>query len=160
MPAALSPDAAQFVEDLGLMMEQNGHPRIAGRIIGWLLLSDPPHQSFGDLVEVLGASKGSISSMTRLLLEAGLIERFALPGERQTYFRIAPGAPARILRRQIRVVEEVSRIVERGLAIAEREAPETDAWRLREMRDFYRIASRRIPEFLAEYERDHPSAEG
>ncbi len=160
MPPTISPDAARFVDSLGELMERHGHPRIAGRIIGWLLLAEPSHQSFNDLVEVLGASKGSISSMTRQLVEAALIERFAIPGERQTYFRIAPGAPGRILRRQIQEVEAMTRVVEQGLELARREAPDVDPWRLREMRDFFSIAARRIPEFLEEYEREHPPAQG
>ena len=51
----------QFVEECGLYFEGIGLTRMAGRIIGWLLISDPPHQTQGDLVEVLQASKSSIS---------------------------------------------------------------------------------------------------
>jgi DNA-binding transcriptional regulator GbsR (MarR family) len=47
---------------------------MAGRILGWLLISDSPHQSSEQLVNGLEASKGSISSMTRLLIQINLIE--------------------------------------------------------------------------------------
>ena len=52
-----------FVEDVGITFEQTGLPRTAGRIFGWLLISDPPHQSTSELAEALMASRGSISSM-------------------------------------------------------------------------------------------------
>ena len=63
-----------FVEEVGLFFEQSGMPRMAGRILGWLLISDPSHQTTSELAEVLLASKGSISTMTRLLIRIGLIE--------------------------------------------------------------------------------------
>ena len=56
----------QFVEEVGIVFEQTGLPRMAGRILGWLLIAEPPHQSTEQLINALMASKGSISSMTRL----------------------------------------------------------------------------------------------
>ena len=64
-----------FVEDISLFFEQMGLPRMAGRILGVLLISGPPEQSINDLCEVLQASKSSISTNARLLTETGLIER-------------------------------------------------------------------------------------
>lgn len=33
-----------FVQGAGTFFEQRGMPRIAGRILEWLLICDPPHQ--------------------------------------------------------------------------------------------------------------------
>ena len=41
-----------FVEEAGIVFEQTGLPRMAGRIFGWLLICDPPHQSTDQLAEV------------------------------------------------------------------------------------------------------------
>jgi DNA-binding transcriptional regulator GbsR (MarR family) len=84
-------DEIHFIEDIGLFFEQMGMPRMAGKIIGALLISDPPAQSLIDLSARLNASKGSISLMTRMLIEQGLIERVASPMPRQTYYRFRPG---------------------------------------------------------------------
>ena len=46
-------DQQHFVEEVGLLFEHAGLPRMAGRILGWLLICDPPHQSPGELAEVL-----------------------------------------------------------------------------------------------------------
>jgi hypothetical protein len=35
----------EFIERSGLFYEAAGGPRTAGRILGWLLICDPPHQS-------------------------------------------------------------------------------------------------------------------
>jgi len=57
----------RFVEEVGIFFEQSSLPRMAGRILGWLMISNPPHQTTGELTQALLASKGSISTMTRLL---------------------------------------------------------------------------------------------
>ena len=150
MPTALSAEEARFIDDMGLVLEADGRPRIAGLILGWLLICDPPHQSFSDLVAVLGVSKGSVSSMTRLLLEAGLIERHAVRGDRQAYYRIAPDAWVRVLERQVRVMEQLSAVAERGLALVRDSA--RDAERLREMHDLNRLAADQMPAFIASFE--------
>ena len=78
----LQNEEKKFIEEVGIVFEQTGLPRMAGRVFGWLLISDPPYQSPAELAEVLMASKGSISTTTRLLLQLGLVERFIIPGER------------------------------------------------------------------------------
>ncbi len=150
MPSALSAEEARFVDDMGLVLETDGRPRIAGLILGWLLICDPPHQSFSDLVAALGVSKGSVSSMTRLLMESGMIERHAVHGDRQAYFRIAPDAWVRVLERQVRVMEQLSSVAERGLALVQGSA--RDAERLREMHDLNRLAADRMPALIASFE--------
>src|SRR5512142_2974957 len=100
-----------FVEDVGLFFEQMGYPRMAGRILGWLLICDPPQQSSEQLAQVLLASKGSLSTMTRLLIQIGLIERVALPGERRDYFRLKPGAWPQLIKVQMQVMTGLHQVV-------------------------------------------------
>lgn len=145
----------RFVEEMGLLMEENNQPRIAGRILGWLLICNPPHQSFNDLVEVLQASKGSISNMTRLLLQIGLIEKVSLPGDRQTYFRIRPESWRRILQRQMSMVERLCQVADHGLDLL-RDAPDEQRRRLQEMRDFNSFFRRKLPELIDEFESTRP----
>ncbi|TES89068.1 MAG: MarR family transcriptional regulator, partial [Dehalococcoidia bacterium] len=54
----LQAEEKQFAEEVGIVFEQTGIPRMAGRILGWLLISDPPHQSTEQLTKALLASKG------------------------------------------------------------------------------------------------------
>ncbi len=158
MPRSTSDEEAQFVQDMGIVMEADGRPRIAGLILGHLLICQPPHQSFNDLVAALGVSKGSVSSMTRQLLEAGMIERYAVIGDRQTYYRIAPDAWVRVLQRQANALRQVAEMAERGLAIVTERYPNGDHRRLREMRDLNRIAERRMPTLIEEFERSRQHA--
>lgn len=63
----------EFLEEFSLKIGEFGHPRIYGQILGWLLICEPPYQSFSDLTENLDISKASVSNTTRVLLERGLI---------------------------------------------------------------------------------------
>lgn len=143
-----------FVEEVGIVFEQTGLPRMAGRILGWLLISDPPHQSTDELVEALMASKGSISTMTRLLIQIGLIERLSLPGVRHDYFRLQPDAWQHMIRRglvdEIRMVRQLA---ERGLELLADKTPLTRQW-LEEMRDVYTFLEREFPTLLERWEQE------
>ncbi len=76
-----------FIEQMGLASEANGFSRIAGRMIGYLLIEDRPH-SLDEIVEQLQVSKGSVSTNARLLEHYGIIERHSIPGDRRDYYRI------------------------------------------------------------------------
>jgi len=144
----------RFVEEVGIVFEQTGLPRMAGRILGWLLISDPPHQSTDQLVEALMASKGSISTMTRLLIQIGLIERLSLPGVRHDYFRLRPDAWHHMIRRglvdEIRMVRQLA---ERGLELLADKTPLTRKW-LEEMRDVYTFLEWEFPALLERWEEE------
>ena len=56
--------ALAFAERVGLLCESQGLARMAGRVIGWLLICDPPHQSLVELGEVLQAGRRSVKQVT------------------------------------------------------------------------------------------------
>jgi DNA-binding transcriptional regulator GbsR (MarR family) len=143
----------RFLEDVGMFFEQTGVPRMAGRILGWLLISDPPHQSPNELAEALMASKGSISSMTRLLIQIGLVERISLPGVRHDYFRIRPGAWHHLIKQSGDQCTAFRQLAERGLELLKNKAPLTRQW-LEEMRDMYAFFEREFPALLERWEQE------
>ncbi|WP_395341763.1 GbsR/MarR family transcriptional regulator [Ningiella sp. W23] len=77
-----------FVENMGLIAQDDGMPRIAGRVMG-LLMMEEAALSFSQLSERLDVSRASISTNTRLLLHLGIIQRIGKRGERQDYFSLA-----------------------------------------------------------------------
>ena len=78
-----------FVEQMGLVAETDGLPRIAGRVFGHLLLAERPC-SLDELAAALGVSKASVSTDARLLSERRLVERVGQPGDRRDYYQLAP----------------------------------------------------------------------
>jgi len=148
----LQAEKQQFVEHVGIAFEQTGLIRMAGRIFGWLLVSDLPHQSTDQLAEVLMASKGSISSMTRLLIQIGLIERLSLPGVRHDYFRLRADAWRNMIRRGLEdEIKMFRQFAELGLELAAEKTSPTRKW-LEEMRDMYTFLEREFPVLLERWE--------
>lgn len=140
-------ELAQYVEDVALFWEQQGLPRIAGRIMGLLLVCDPPWRSASQLADELGASKGSISTMTRLLLASGSIETRALPGDRATYFQLASQGIEHKLERRFASMVAFRALADRGLDLLV-DAPEARRERLERVAHLYRFLERELPALL------------
>jgi len=141
----------QFIEDVGLLYGEMGFPRMAGRIFGWLLLCEPPHQSAEQLANAVEASKASISSMTRLLIQMGVVEKIGIPGRRDIYYRIRSGSWSELMRNSLANMTDMRKLADRGLELISHRAPESRQ-RLQEVRDFHAFLEREIPSLLDRYE--------
>src|SRR4051812_19217559 len=76
-----------FIERMGLILELEGLPRIAGRVFGLLLVSEGA-RSLDDIAAELRVSKGSVSTNTRLLEQRGMLERVCRPADRRDYYSV------------------------------------------------------------------------
>lgn len=146
-------EVKQFIEDMGILFEEMALPRMAGRIFGWLLMCEPPHQSAEELASIVGASKGSISSMTRLLIQSGVVERMGLPGKRGIYYRIKPGSWSELMRARMVHLKALRELAERGLALMAGKDPKLRQ-RLQELRDLYAFLEQEIPALLDRYDQE------
>ena len=142
-----------FIEDISLYFEQMGLPRMAGRVLGVLLISDPPQQSLNDLCEVLQTSKSSISTTTRLLTEMSLIERVPSSKPRQVAFEFKPGGWVAFMRMRLRLMASLHEIAERGLQLLENEPPALRE-RLQEAHDMFSLIEEQLPALLKRIEQD------
>ena len=140
-----------FIEDISLYFEQMGLPRTAGRVLGVLLISDPPAQSLTDLCALLDASKSSVSTTTRLLVEMDLIERVPSPMPRQVYFQFRSGGWAVFVRQRLRLWASLHEIAEHGLdLLRERDPALRD--RLQEAHDMFSLIEEELPDLLERVE--------
>jgi DNA-binding transcriptional regulator GbsR (MarR family) len=142
-----------FIEDIGLFFERMGMPRMAGRILGVLLISDPPAQSITDIGQKLNASKSSISIMARLLLEVGLIEKMPSPIPRRDYFRFKPGGWVLYMQQWLALMAGLHKITERGLALME-DKPVDLKERLLEAHDLFSFMEEHFPILLENLQKD------
>lgn len=142
--AKASVEELAFVEEAAICLEKQGLFRMAGRVLGWLLICDPPEQTAADLVEVLQASKGSVSAATRFLVPSGMVERVSRPGERRDYFRIKEGVWPTLAQSQADHYRSFVDITEQGLRVLEN-APKARKERLQTMHDFYAWLSLEMP---------------
>jgi DNA-binding transcriptional regulator GbsR (MarR family) len=77
-----------FIEKFCVVAEQDGFPRIAGRMMGFLLLNEGPF-TLDELADELQISKTSASTNARLLEQYGIIEHTTRPGDRRDFYRLA-----------------------------------------------------------------------
>ena len=81
----MEPEEDRFVDRMARILASEGLPPVAGRMWAWLLVCDPPEQTAAQLAEAIGASRGSISGMARLLEPSGLIQRATRRGDRREF---------------------------------------------------------------------------
>ena len=104
----------RFVRDLGAVFSSAGGSDIGGRIMGWLMICDPPEQSLAEIQAAVGASKASISTMTRMLVESGFIERAAGVDSRRIAFRMRDDAWTRVIERRFGILNQLIETGKRG----------------------------------------------
>lgn len=140
---------SSLIEDFGVHIgHAMGWPRMAGRAAAVLMLAEQP-MTLAALQEALGASKGSVSETTRLLIVSGTVVRDKPPGSRQFVFRWRDDAWVGCLRHQLDQTVQLLALAETG---HERAAglSETQQRRFRQMRDHYRYMVGRLEALLAE----------
>ncbi|GIH97545.1 GbsR/MarR family transcriptional regulator [Planobispora siamensis] len=125
-----------YADEIGLWMEDRGLPRMSGRVLGWLMVCEPAHQSADELAEALLASRGAISMSVRMLMDGGSVERFPVAGTRRTYYRLRPGFWLREAEDKARMAGEWRKITERGLQLLS-DRDEASRQRVQEAHDMY-----------------------
>ncbi len=118
--------AKEIVERTGLKFEADGLPRIAGRILGYLLLAPEP-KSLDALAGELLVSKTSASTNARLLERAGVVERASRPGDRRDYYRITEDLHARLLDVRLRQLQDTRDLLADALEVVSGDDPVVEA---------------------------------
>jgi DNA-binding transcriptional regulator GbsR (MarR family) len=109
----LTPPLHRFIEGMGLYFENQGIPRIGGRILGLLMIAHWP-LSAEDLAAILKVSRGSLSTNIRLLLSSGLVEKAPLPRARTTYFVYSDEAMEHRIASAVKSAEAFKRLLQQA----------------------------------------------
>ncbi|MEK3733367.1 MULTISPECIES: GbsR/MarR family transcriptional regulator [Paenibacillus] len=107
-----------FVEKLGVYYEDHGIPRIGGRILGLLLVSNQP-VSAEQMANLLKVSRGSVSTNVRLLVSMGLLEKVSVVGDRTDYYSVSESIWDNAIKTRIDGFKNLRKIVEQGLKAVE-----------------------------------------
>ena len=133
----------RFVEQVG-SHDDVGLPRSLARVLAWLIVCEPRHQSVEQLRGALELSSGSVSAATTALVRAGIVARRSFPGDRRTYYELRPDGWQRLLASRLRLLAEVRQVAEEAIASAAGGENE----RLRAMRDFYAACEAQFAKLL------------
>jgi DNA-binding transcriptional ArsR family regulator len=107
-----------WVERVGEFFEVNyGMPPITGRIVGWLLICDPPEQSAGEIAAAIKASRASLTTNMRALIANALVRRLRRAGDRTAYYRVDDDAWETVIRRRVASLAAIDRLAEDGMRL-------------------------------------------
>lgn len=151
MPDTTDDADLAFVDDVATFFAREGLPLIAGRVIGCLLICDPPERSAADLARDLQASRSSIGNAMRLLTPSGLVEGFHRRGDRQEYYRISTDGWSRMLANRYATTAGFRQILEHGLTCLDGESPARRE-RLENVTELYRFLEGELPQLWARWE--------
>lgn len=153
---ASSTPGREFIERMGRLAEGEGLPRIAGRMMGLLMLNDR-ELSIDEVAQELKVARASVSTNGRLLESLNIAVRMTRPGDRRDYLFIAADPCTSLLSLGVRRLTEMRRAV-REMSHATGRAKNANFIRLRlqRMEDFYDLAISRAESVLAQWTRQRP----
>ncbi len=126
---------------------------MAGRVLGALLLAEPPGLSSSELAEFLGISAGSVSTATRELIRPGLAVRVSVPGQRQDWFCATFGANLdQFVRTRLELTRRWKQLMHRGVVLADGKDPAV-AHQIGEIAEFYEFLETEFAGILDRWER-------
>lgn len=137
-----------FIENFGLFLEKhNMFPRIAGKIYGYLLVCDPPHQSANELIDRLHITKSSVFSMLRLLLKLKLIEVVSVPGERSLHYKVKERGWENIFLENLQALSAGRTLLGKGLSLLENRDDKLQN-RIQELNELYAFFEKEMPPLI------------
>jgi len=139
-------DEDAFIEAMARVLG-TGMPPMAGRMWAYLAICEPPERTAAEIAARLHASRGSVSSMARLLEQIGLIRRRTKPGDRREHFFVPPDAARRLMESSIHQLRAAREVLDAGLNLVADRPPESQA-RIRDLRDVYAFFEREWPTLL------------
>jgi biotin operon repressor len=136
----------RYAEEAAIVLSGMGLPPAYGKLLGWLLICDPPSQTSTQLAQALGLSRASVSTGMRQLESSGLARRVPVPGHRGHAYQLQPDVFVRIAAEPTRF-RAFRELMDRGLDLrGGRDTPGSD--RLRLTRDFYAFIERELPKLV------------
>ncbi|WP_031470948.1 GbsR/MarR family transcriptional regulator [Sciscionella sediminilitoris] len=120
-------EVLRWVEQVATFcVEEWGLPPITGRVLGLLMICDPPERSAGEIAETIQASRASLTSNMRFLTAIGLVRKVRVPGDRTAYYRIEDDAWHKVIQRKLDSLAAFGDIAEQGIALAGGNGPRTE----------------------------------
>jgi DNA-binding transcriptional regulator GbsR (MarR family) len=146
-------ERANFVEEVGLFMELLGMTRMAGRILGFLMVSDKELVSFDDLVQVLQASKSSISTNLKTLHMVEFIKPVTIPGDRRTYYSLSADVDwVGMIEKRMKLIQALQQLFEKGLDLRANKKDKPGQW-LQKTIEFYKWLAGAMPDLLSQWKK-------
>lgn len=146
----LTAETMQLIEEMALHHENQGLSRIAGRIIGLLMVSQEPLSS-EQIATTLQVSLGSVSTNMRMLLKIGFAEKKSVTGDRVSYYIMAPDTIEEELIQGLERILSLKNIIEKGMQIENLKDSELVMQRFHEMLEAIELYRESLNQMLVEW---------
>lgn len=134
----------EYIEEVGLFYEKYGLPKMAGRILGCLMISETGSCSFVHLQDQLKASKGSISGNINLLVTQGIVDKFMITGDRKSYYRISMNSLENLIDAKLKSVTTYRELLEKALELSPKKDSENTG-KIKDIIDYYQFMEAELP---------------
>lgn len=141
------------VEEIGVALDKTGLAPMVGRVLGFLLLADPPYQTFYAIQEFLGASKSSISHALNSLMFKGIVEYITFSGDRKRYFKLNAENWLEQAKCKMTDFEEVDRVLLEALQLRDPNKHKDFHKGLCKIFEFHLFMSNEMPKLFERWER-------
>jgi DNA-binding transcriptional regulator GbsR (MarR family) len=115
----LTKEQKALIERYAVMLKSMGSTAALGKIIGYLIISEPPYHSFEEIQSDLKLSKGAVSNTLKIMEIQGLVEYFMVSGDRKRYFKLALKNQEFLLMRQITETDRFIAIMQDSIVLRE-----------------------------------------
>ncbi|HTX89064.1 MAG TPA: hypothetical protein VMC08_08750 [Bacteroidales bacterium] len=140
------------IEKFGVFYQKTGQQAMMGRLMGYLMLAEPPHKTFEEITEFLLCSKSAVSNTLHQLMYVGMVDYVKFPGDRKRYFRLNQESWDRMFEVQLQELADFRGLVGEALKLRSRKYPETN----RHIEQFYKlmqIYEEQFPEILGKWKK-------
>ncbi|MYV56121.1 hypothetical protein [Streptomyces sp. SID3212] len=137
--------------------QNDGMPHERGRVIGWLIISDPTEQTTAELVERLGTTREAIDRVADQLVPAHVVLRRDIPGTDEYALHMNSESWPNAVLEVFANIPEFDRI----LRDAQHTLKDEDAerrQRLDRTQHLFGFIAREVPELLASYSAQEQAA--
>ena len=146
----LDSDALAFTDRMAdFYAREYGFPPVAGRVLGYLLICQPPEQTVAGLSEALLASRSAITGAVALLARYHVVRRTRSAGQRMDHITLDPRAldPTGFAGA---TYQEQATLAREALAMLE-DGPSGRRSMIEEGAAFYDFLAERMPALLTEW---------
>src|SRR6478736_3331492 len=144
---------SEKVEKIGIMIEQMGHAPVPGRIVAYLMLSEPPYRDFYEIQAFLKASKSSISTALKQLMQADVVSYITFSGNRRRYFQINTQGLFNLIKQQFKQGEIINNMISETLQHRKHSEFQRFNRELKEVIDFSTYIHKGIDKLVANWKR-------
>lgn len=131
-----------YLSEFSAFARGYGLPNSVAKILGLLLICNPPQQTAQSIQQTLKLSTGSVNTGVTLLAKMGMVERARVPGSNQYSYEIMPDNFQQAILGRLKSARESKKLAEKGLEIDDTNE------RLIAMRDVFGLIETELPHII------------